>query len=213
MTYDILILPTHDRQAGWHSKSMKRLRSIVAGILIALAGLSLPSAWPGVATIYIATVVLNDAQIKALPTTPVELVPTPGPGKFIMPLNAILTAHLVSDYTNIHATRADIRVWDGGSGNMELCPALNAGEPDNKAHVTALLAPGVGPADRQTWMGFYAFYSATDLGTTTYTNAVPKANNEDKALLLRLGNDNGNLTGGNAANTLTVTVLYCVLSN
>jgi hypothetical protein len=157
--------------------------------------------------------VLNDAQVKALPTTPVKLVEAPGHGKFIMPVNAILTAHLISDYTNIDATRADIRVWNGASGNMELCPALNAGAPDNKAHVTALLAPGVGAADRQTWMGFYAFYSATDLGTTTYTHAVPKANNEDKALLLRLGNGNGDLTGGNAANTLTVIVLYCVLSN
>jgi hypothetical protein len=46
---------------------------------------------------------LTDAQIKALPTTPILLAVAPGAGKTIVPLDYFLVMKATASYTNINA--------------------------------------------------------------------------------------------------------------
>lgn len=51
-------------------------------------------------------VTLSAAQIRALPTTGVELVAAPGAGKMLVPQRAVLSFHWVANVTNIASTAA-----------------------------------------------------------------------------------------------------------
>ena len=52
------------------------------------------------------SVILTDAQIKALPTTAVTIVPAPGIGKLIIPQVAIARMNWTADYDNIDSVCA-----------------------------------------------------------------------------------------------------------
>jgi hypothetical protein len=58
---------------------------------------------PGVQTIYSSKVVLINAQIKALPTTLVDLVAAQGSGIVTVPIYVIAVIDLVQPYTNVGA--------------------------------------------------------------------------------------------------------------
>lgn len=144
----------------------------------------------GESLLQVATVTLTDAQIKALPTTPVEIVAAQ-PGKAIVPVTATFNLDWTGNYTNINAN-AGIRLRTTG-GTLVLY-RLNE-SPDFL--VTALLACGgdsfmvVG----QRW--------PPDMGIppTDFNNVVLDVSNAS----------DGDLTDGNASNTLTVTVYFVVV--
>lgn len=46
-------------------------------------------------------VVLTDAQVKALPTTGIQIVPAPGAGKALSFVAGLAVAHKVAGYTNV----------------------------------------------------------------------------------------------------------------
>ena len=140
-----------------------------------------------------ATVSLTDAQIKALPTTPVEIIAAPGAGYAVMLLPHWLGSVLQLDttpgaYTNVSATAA-VR-FNGQVGFIEwlgLDDLLTYG-------ADAVMYPSV--------INFGAG------GGTVQETALA----ENSAITVDANNDGqGNFTGGHASNELTLSLVYLVL--
>ncbi len=160
---------------------------------------------PGGTSILSATVELTDAQIKALEGSPIEIVAAQV-GKIIMPSLALLSSNCLSDYTNINAN-SKIRVLaSGGSAYME---AYN----QTDGAVTLLLAPTANLGDTKAFQFITPSQTTTAVSNTQtggFTNLTSEY--ENRNLLLGFTNSGGGvLTGGNAANTLKVTVYYVVV--
>lgn len=147
-----------------------------------------------------ASVLLTDTQIKALPTTPVAIIAAPGAGF----RNRVITASYRIDatagaYTGIDATAADLSLVLGPSFWRASDPIYN-----DSASSKTLLTDFLGNAHSrvvdiaQKWD-----YELANLG-------IP-ADIGGKALQFRAFQGTGlDFTGGNAANTLRVTVYYAV---
>lgn len=145
------------------------------------------------------TVVLTDAQIKSLPTTPVVLIPATDtlgysgtPTQLVVPVFACAIANFVTGYTNVDS-QATMRIAFGSDWSAD----VSAG-----TRVSPFTAVG---------SRFYPFIGeASAVGdilspeVSTLTDGL-----EDNAIALACNNQiNGVFTGGNAANTLTVTIIY-----
>jgi hypothetical protein len=140
-------------------------------------------------TIYKKTVTLTNAQIKALPSTDVEIVPAPGTGKVIqyVSVRASIDAS-AGDYTNVHADANFFLQYVGGT-------AFTLAAEDFWYH------PG-GPA-----LSGY-FQSDESVGPGLYN----LSDYENRAIATNANNSGqGDFTGGNAANSLTITVWYGVM--
>lgn len=136
-------------------------------------------------------VVLTDAQIKALPTTGVDLVAAPGAGRMHIPVVVTLTSSIVAGYDNIDAASSIRIVW--GASII----ALIGMEEEGGAVSDLLTDIGSGWA-----AGGAVAASSNDI-----------ADAEDQALAVRIVNGAaGDLTAGNAANTVTVTVYYITVT-
>jgi len=153
-----------------------------------------------------ASVILTDADIKALPTTPFELIETPGTDKRIALVNADLYIDASAGaYTNINAESSgalrigtnDISSYftsDSGPTGTRLADFLG-----NAAIKQATLLPASVPDIVSGWMNLPNIISAADSLL-------------DEPLELYVDNDtSGDFTGGNVANSLKITVAYLVL--
>lgn len=135
-----------------------------------------------------ATVTLTDAQIKALPTTAIELVAAPGAGKMLIPMLVIgVLDNVAGGYGNFHSPNCLIYVATGSAGISDSFLANEDtvwGTPEGVQVLQFnLLAGSFAVAD------------------------VPQLENQPvKLTALNFGA--GNLTGGNAANSLQVSVYY-----
>ena len=140
---------------------------------------------------------LTDAQVKAVPTTPVTVIAAPGAGKAIM----ILTAWMRLDarggaYTNLTGLEVQLNY-----GAAALAPASAAYvEASQGAFADASAAHVLGSFDDQTGGSAFASWMA-EIATVT-----------NSPVTVFFSGTTGNLTGGNAANSLTVDVLYHVLT-
>jgi hypothetical protein len=126
------------------------------------------------------TTVLTDAQIKALRATPIELVPAQGTGKFIEFVSALLHFDVT---TTGYTETAD---------NLAIRQTNGAGALVSQAIETT---------------GFL------DQSSDKVTNALPKIDQigvVSNASLVLHNTGDGEVTGGNAANTLSVKVGYRV---
>jgi hypothetical protein len=155
----------------------------------------------------VATTVLTNAQIKTLPTTPVTLVAAPASGLRIKLLAASAKSVIVSNYTNIDATYSDIDLAYSASGPLLAIPIFD--DPTAvSTGLTGLLASGAGT--------FLADFVVPFSDLATYWPAVTaQTSSSESALPLLLKGDNngsGALTGGNAGNSLTITVYYALES-
>jgi hypothetical protein len=149
-----------------------------------------------------ATVELTDAQIKALPTTGIEIIATPGANKIILPFSAVLVLqNWQADYTNINANSSIQISSTNGLGNI-----LNFIEQAKNTSISNILAYG---SDSLNVVSIgQPIYGGQP---TAFTGIIP-ADLIDDGLSIRINNvGSGNLTGGNAANTLKVTVYYVVV--
>jgi hypothetical protein len=159
----------------------------VPGAVLAGADADLTS----VVTIRQATAVLTDAQVKALPTTPVELVAAPGPGSVLSQIGAIgILDSTAGAYTNL-------------VGRIEV------GNDDGAAFTTGWNASGFlndGVQIRSSNGPFGAFVDGAGL------YQVSLADVEDTNLALHAVGASGAFTGGHAANTLRLTVWYAIVN-
>lgn len=151
-----------------------------------------------------AIVSLTDAQIKALPTTPITLVAAQGSGFRIKIIDATVKATIVGAYTNIDATYCSLQIEHAGP--VILCTAItnDSGTTPALTNITTVLGT--------------AQTTITDLipnvyEATTVVYPVPMLATATDDVLVRIAIDNdgtGNLTGGNASNSLKVTLTYLV---
>jgi hypothetical protein len=153
-----------------------------------------------VQTVYSASVTLTDAQIKALPTTGVEVVPAPGAGKAILCQSAVLDYDISVAYTA--DTDASVSIYRAGTSS--------------NATFLGLTQPVLGGTGRYFMMlPGPARAIIADTGTFAYTAHIDQLttieNMENKGLVVQ-DREGGvaDYTGGDAANTLTVTVYYSI---
>jgi len=133
-----------------------------------------------------ATVTLTDAQIKALPSGNVEIIAAPGTGKYLYVNQVAFALNIVGAYTNV---------------TINIPPQLWYKTSE------------VGIVDST--LDDFAFTTPDKYGTllNTYPQGYfASADIENRAIELNISNTGaGNFTGGNAANTLKVTVYYVVV--
>lgn len=150
-----------------------------------------------------ATVELTDAQIKALPTTGVELVPAQGVNKMLVVLFGTLRWNCTGAYTNVNADNS-CGIAYGNSGTNDwidyACAPTTIREGTGIR--TSLLNPALSP---------HPTAGQPDI-VFTYYNNFPEADFNNTNMVVYADNfGSGDLTGGNAANTLKVTVYYVVV--
>jgi hypothetical protein len=163
-----------------------------------------------------ATVTLTDAQVKALPTTPITIVTAPGSGLRIKIIAAtIYTDFVAGAYTNINTVYSDIKLESGGG--IWLSSAIF-----NDDSMTT-------DATQMTFVFGNAYVQTLDLGIPNATSLDAAGSSGDPewsgVIQYQAGTDNivnhvvrltvdnngsGNFTGGNSANRLRVTVYYAV---
>lgn len=181
---------------------------LTSGLVVVGAGGTSISVAANSVPILKATVSLTDAQVKALPTTPIQLVAAPGAGFRIQLLQASISANLTGVYTNVNASAYCVL-------------ALAANEISNYIANDATTSPILSDATK--------LFATNTLSTAIFVNfsqvTTPAANQwgnavnvnaldfQNQALNLTVNNNGaGNFTGGNAANAFAVHVLYTVVS-
>jgi hypothetical protein len=131
---------------------------------------------------YEKTVTLTDDQIKGLPTTPVEILAAPGTNKVFSFIGATMLLNSSAIYSNVANAALQFRLSAGGQNFANYLVADDSLDTDT---------------------GIFQFnFQAASFGEVLPNSAV---NLELSNPLL------GDLEGGNAANTLTVSVIYKIL--
>lgn len=145
-----------------------------------------------------ATVTLTDAQIKALPTTAVEIVAAPGANLILVPQMVSFVLDCTAGvYTNVNAA-----VTGGVGMNTSYSNVLNGIEP-------SALEGALGD-NSEAWLFYQRTGAQLDFDKVTWIGVADFAN---KPLVVVFSNAAaGNFTGGNAANSMTVSVTYLTLN-
>jgi hypothetical protein len=185
-----------DRPMGWQQIERTRANLVILNDL---------------APIKLAQVTLTDAQIKALPTTPITLIAAPGSGLTIVPISAsIFCLSSAGAYTNVNATYSALAIyWLGDFTRWAMTPVLNdTGTAPDLVNLADLLSAAKHLANL---IPYHDGPATTPTGWVV-PGSVPSTQYENKALAIA-GDNNGSgaYTGGNAANTMKVSVLYLVL--
>lgn len=171
----------------------------------------------GTATIQVASVTLTDAEIKALPTTPITIVAAPGAGFYYDLLSASLALdNNAGAYTNIDtgATIGDLPTLQLQTGTGAYLTSVIYNDANMLgwltgtaiAHLTGFLGT-VGSRVIRLVPAAFADVYPNGWGILSVHNALTDHENQP----INLGMYNlalGNLTGGNAANTMVVNITY-----
>jgi hypothetical protein len=139
-----------------------------------------------------ASVTLTNAQILALPTTPVVVVAAPGSNFAI----SVLAAHFVTNYTSVYTNAA-------ATLEAQLLPSVVA------CFIRAL---GLFNSTTRRIARFPVAYGYLIAISTSITGDYgARSGSDNTALTFSVNNQgSGDFTGGHAANTLKVTVLYTI---
>jgi hypothetical protein len=150
-----------------------------------------------IVAVYQHKIVLTDAQIKALPTTPIEIFSALGENKAVNIFAAVIRCDFSAGaYTNVDASYVDLSLQPANLPMLVKDPASSINLiPFETADIKNYLISG-----QFTVNGGYNLALPFSEGIF---NNYPVS--------LWCTNEAGNFTGGNAANTLSVTVLYSIV--
>lgn len=142
------------------------------------------------------TVHLTNAQIKALPTTPIALVASGGAGTILLPVGVTYTARFQTAYTNVDLA-AELQVRFAGDNASQLGTGRFFAQAGQWTH------------------GSVGFVNQASLrGQVAADLAFALLGFDDTGLAVAMSNASlGNLTGGHANNTLAIETRYIVLNN
>ena len=143
-----------------------------------------------------ATVTLTNAEILGLNTTYKEIVPAPGAGLMINLVSAVLKYDISVAYTNVAANSAVMITYSDHF--------LEASTLSNSPTLTGELITVFPPSSRLTAHPLYTGYSQSVIDVSDISN------HENLPLKLIAENSTGDFTGGDAANTATITVYYTI---
>lgn len=154
------------------------------------------------ASILFGQTTLTNAQILALPTTGVDLVATPGANRAILPIWGLLNMDASAGaYANINA---DGFLFLQTSGNNLMSNYVANVTAPSRTYLSTLL----GATRFCVPLMAYCDTLETDQWGNL-ANPFARANLENRSLQIKADNGgSGDFTGGNAANTCVVTVLY-----
>jgi hypothetical protein len=153
-----------------------------------------------------ASVTLTNAQIKALPTTSISIVAAPGAGKMIVPVVGYVLSDLTTAYSGIDANTEVPNIW------LSSVPSPNYLIPfvddDSPLTVLTTLLTTTNEFGAQLFTVPPVFSVRVNLIQPGASGGP--ADWENLAVLIGATNSI-NFTGGNAANSFVVTLLYTVL--
>jgi hypothetical protein len=158
---------------------------------------------------FVSTTQLTDSQIKALPTTAITLVAAPASGKIIIPIQAFLKMNASAGaYTNINTGAvANQARWVLTTNGNEFSAQIY----NDTASSNTMLSDFIGTTTPR-FIHLYPFFANEESVYGIYTYPLDVSGFDAQALTLKaINTTNGNYTGGNAANTLSVSVIYLVL--
>lgn len=152
--------------------------------------------------VLIASKILDNTQFKALPTTAIQIVPAPGAGKIIRWLDAWLVLN----------NEAGVYVVNNAGSFLQLVYmsspfAIEASgfvKIQAAAQVAGVHSSPIPPLASYDGAEGYLYWSPTDTGTATQNAGLGIAD---------IYNGVPDYEDGNAANTLTVWVLYAVIES
>lgn len=151
-------------------------------------------------TIYSRTVTLINAQVKALPTTAVEIVPAPSASQIIAPIAAWLYVDWTADYTNIGD---EARIGLGYTGTLSSALSeFSGGQASN------LLADGASHVAFTGTRGKYPGFGGVTLGVGQFVDEPGIVGAGIEIYAANAGSATGNFTGGDPGTSITVTVWH-----
>lgn len=146
---------------------------------------------------------LNNDQIKALPTTPVIIVPSPGAGRIIQPVSVMFITNFVTNgYTN---QSGDVRIGIPPQnsntliGSSWLIYDADAFGVFNAQGEKFIFAPVIG--------------TGLDAANPTAPNGFNSDFENTPLKLVVTNSASGNFTGGDAANDMRIIVQYLLPHN
>jgi hypothetical protein len=159
----------------------------------------------GIQTVYSVTVTLTDAQIKALPTTAVEMVAAQGAGKVVLPVSVFAVADTTAGAYALNASEVSWNIAWNSSPQIRYIGATNGGV------ASLLTTPQI---------GFTSFLVGASLsqGTGDFTGEILSVSGgflsqaENLALVIKDDWDGASdYTNGDPANTMKITILYTII--
>ena len=147
--------------------------------------------------VYTKTITLTDAQIKALPTTAIEIIAAPDAGKVILPLYFFAHINAAVEYTNTDADTVGVIGWGDSSGTVMDALAYMRSNVFIVSGETRSFGGLLGRVSTNAYDLLEAADSHQDISA--------------KAIVITSYNGGGNLTGGDAANTLKISISYTII--